>query len=87
MDWVLSFLPMGLAILAQRLKSKDANDTGADDEVARVMEEFAPVMPALIQGKVTDKTADKVMLITYEISRSYLRQRGKLPEVTDEEEE
>ncbi len=80
MDYVLIFLPAGLMVLAQRLAKKDKNTTGADDDIAKVLNDLAPIMPALIQGNIDDKAADKVFLATYAISKKYLEDRGKLPE-------
>lgn len=78
-DYVLAFLPGGLAILRTRLMQRDANDTGADDAAARLIGDMSPIIPELIDGRVNDNTADKVFLATYRTSEAYLRGRGKLP--------
>lgn len=78
-DFLMLFLPAGVAVLAGKLKNKDANNTGADDAIAGILTEIAPALPALIQGNVGDNVADKVMLGIYQTSKAYLQSRGKLP--------
>ena len=78
-DFLMMFLPAGIAVLAGKLKNKDANSTGADDAIAGILTEIAPALPSLIQGNVGDNVADKVMLGVYRTSQAYLQSRGKLP--------
>lgn len=80
LDWLLPFVPMGLTVLAGKLRNYDENETGVDDSMARIITELAPIVPAMITGTVGNNAADKTFLALYRISEAYLKTRGKLPE-------
>lgn len=69
----LGLLPVALETLAEKLISRDANATGADDLFGNVLQAIAPVVPDLIHGDpgqldkspVTLKIARRIEEITH----------------------
>lgn len=79
--------PIGMVIGANRLRNRDANDTGTDDAVANVLRDMSPIAGELFSGKDPGQNAtDKAFLALYLTARTYLESRGKLPGQTAQQQ-
>ena len=71
------FLPQILAELGQKLRNKDANDTGADDAFGRIVQAASGPLTSFVSGGSVEGVAtDKAMVAIYQTSKVYCEGRG-----------
>ena len=75
------FLPQILAELGQKLRNKDADDTGADDAFGRIVQAASGPLVSFVSGGGVDGIAsDKAMKAIYDTSRAYCLARNLINE-------